>query len=468
MKKYVVLLVLGVFIWGLPCPLSGDNPVNNHIHGKLYAGDQSHEHSDKTLYTCPMHPQIVREAPGQCPICGMDLVPQKSAERAKGKPMGQATILVDPVTVQNMGVRVAKVNKGIVRRHIRTFGRVETPDNAFSVINLKFSGWVEKIWVDEQGANVRKGDRLFAIYSPEVFSAQEEYVLSLKNYGRDHSITQSAENRLRLWDIADWQIKTIRKRMKPMRMITISAPASGFIEQVNVVEGSRIASGKDLYTIIDLKKVWLKAEVYDFDAPWIRKGSDVKINFSIPGFGDYKGQISFIYPTLNPETRTLSVRVDLENPGMKLRPGMIASMLIYAHSEDNTLIIPSESVINTGERKIVFVTETLGRYEPREVETGVVGDNHVTEVVSGLKEGETVVTSGQFLLDSESQLQEAVKKFLDAQLQSSEGAHEADARKQKDKDKDKELYTCPMHPQIIQEQPGQCPICGMDLVRKKK
>jgi len=462
MKKCVVLLFMSCLVSAsvglltICAPLNGLTPVHASNHDR-----------EKTLYTCPMHPQIVQESPGQCPICGMDLVPQKGPDQGKDETAKKDSIIIDPVTVQNMGVRVDTVKKGVVHRHIRTFGRVETPDDAHAVVNLKFSGWVERIWADKQGAYVKNGEKLFGVYSPEVFSAQEEYILALKNYGQGHSVTQSAEKRLKLWDMPDWQIESIREEKQPRRLIIVSAPAPGFIESVAVVEGSRITAGKDLYRIINLEKVWLKAEVYDFDAPWVREGADVEIDLSIPGLSGYKGKISFIYPTLNFKTRTLTVRVELENPAMKLKPGMIAGMLIYGHSDDERLIIPSESIIHTGKREMVFVTETPGRYEPKEVETGLVGDNYVTEVTSGLQEGETVVTSGQFLLDSESQLQEAVKKFLEAQLQTRRGEHVTDALDE-NKENRKALYTCPMHPQIVQEVPGQCPICGMDLVRMKK
>lgn len=468
MRKYIIVLFIGVFMSGMSVMSGSDIPSHEHANNTVYAAEDAGDSGDRVLYTCPMHPQIVQDSPGQCPICGMDLVPQKGSVESKGTSADRGdTILVDPVTVQNMGVRVDKVKKGVLHRHIRTFGRVETPDNAFAVVNLKFSGWVEEVWADKQGAYVKKGDRLFAIYSPEVLSAQQEYVLALKSFGRKHSITQSAENRLRLWDIPEWHIQAIRQEMRAKRLVTISSPVSGFIERINVVEGSHIASGKDLYTIMDLKQVWLIAEVYDFDAPWIRMGSEVRIDFAIPGFGPYTGEISYVYPKLNYETRTLTVRVELKNPETKLKPGMIASMVIYAESDEKKLIIPSESVIHTGKRNIVFVTKMPGKYEPRELEIGLVGDNYVTEVVSGLMEGETVVTSGQFLLDSESQLQEAVKKFLAEQLQAKEGIPEGSAREHAHEENAKELYTCPMHPQIIQEQPGQCPICGMDLVRKK-
>jgi len=463
MKKYVMLLLMSCLVSGSACLWSIYVPLN----GPELAHASDHDQEGQTLYTCPMHPQIVQESPGQCPICGMDLVPQKSPAQGKEESHKEDTITIDPVTVQNMGVRIDTVKKGVVHRHIRTFGRVETPDDAHAVVNLKFSGWVERMWADKQGAYVKKGDKLFSVYSPEVFSAQEEYILALKNYGEGHSVTQSAKKRLKFWDMPDWQIERISKEREPRRLITVPAPAPGFIESVAVVEGSRITAGKDLYRIINLEKVWLKAEVYDFDAPWVKEGADVKIDFSIPGLSSHKGKISFIYPTLNFNTRTLTVRVELENPDMELKPGMIASLLIYGHSDDNRLIIPSESIINTGERKIVFLTKTLGKYEPREVETGLVGDNHVTEVTSGLEEGETVVTSGQFLLDSESQLKEAVNKFLEAQLQSRRGERVTDTPEHEEKKSDRTLYTCPMHPQIVQEAPGECPICGMDLVEVK-
>ena len=195
MKKYKILLFIGVFISGLAGLSSSESPLPNHAQNTLHAAEHSDESSDQILYTCPMHPQIVRESPGQCPICGMDLVPQKSLDQGKKELGDQDMILVDPVTVQNMGVRIDTAKKGIIHRHIRTFGSVETPDDAFAVVNLKFSGWVEKIWADRQGAYVKKGDKLFAIYSPEVLSAQKEYVLALKSFGREHSITESAENR---------------------------------------------------------------------------------------------------------------------------------------------------------------------------------------------------------------------------------------------------------------------------------
>ncbi|MBW1860215.1 MAG: efflux RND transporter periplasmic adaptor subunit, partial [Deltaproteobacteria bacterium] len=298
MKKYMVLLFVGVSISCLAGLVSNNGPSHYFSPKWLHAANDVHQHGGQTLYTCPMHPQIVQEQPGQCPICGMDLVPQKSPGQKGEGPGDQGTIRVDPVTVQNMGVRVDHVKWGIVYRHIRTFGRLETPEDALAVVNLRFSGWVEKLWADKLGKYVAKGDKLFAIYSPEVFSAQKEYILALKRYGEENSITQSAESRLKLWDVPAWQIKRIREEMKPKRLITISSPASGFIETMDIAKGSRITSGKNLYTIIDLSNVWLKGEVYDFDAPWVKNGAQVEIDFSIPGFDVYQGEIAYIYPTL--------------------------------------------------------------------------------------------------------------------------------------------------------------------------
>lgn len=461
MRTLRVVLTAGLMAGLLLFAMNAGRSIH-FVPSETHAG----ESEGQTLYTCPMHPQIIRDHPGQCPVCGMDLVPKKASSDEKPVGKEKKTILVDPATVQNMAVRVAKAERGIVHRHVRTFGRVEVPDDARWVVNMRFSGWVEQIQVDEVGASVKKGDRLFSIYSPDVFSAEREYVLALKSYGPGHEISRSAETRLRLWGIDEQQIDKIRTRMKPARLVIIRAPASGFVERVNVVEGSRVAAGKDLYTIVDLTRVWLLAEVYDLDAPWIKKGAQMDIRFSVPRLRRYTAPVSYIYPTLNPRTLTLTVRAELPNPDMALRPGMIARLFIDAHRDGERLIIPSEAIINTGDQKFVFVARALGKYQMQKVETGLVGDDGMTEVVSGLVEGQNVVTSGQFLLDSESQLQEAAQKFLEQQLQTV-GDQGVPASKKHDDGVKKILYTCPMHPQIIRDHPGQCPICGMDLVRKK-
>jgi len=441
----------------------------------LHAEDHTasdHAKIAKELYTCPMHPQIVQDSSGSCPICGMDLVVQKSGKSDSGT-KNTSMISVDPVTVQNMGIRVDTVKRGSIYRHIRSYGRAEIPDDNITVVNLRYSGWVEKIWVDRTGDFVKKGEKLFAVYSPEVFAAQKEYIMALKNYGESHRITESAKQRLLLWNIPSWIVKNIRENRKPQRLITTTSPASGYVHHKAVVKGSSIKQGKDVYTIYSLDKVWIKAEVYDFDISWVKKGAKSKIKFTTPGMSAIEGKVSYIYPTLNSKARTVTVRIELDNKDNNIKPGMVATVIIYSEKNGGRLVIPTETIIDTGQKKVVFVTNSVGQYEARKIKTGLIGDNDVTEVTEGLHEGETIVLSGQFLLDSESQLKEAVDKFMRQKLQnhgqaeiSKDDGH-GDHGHGREGDDAKTLYICPMHPNIIEEEPGSCPICGMDLVEKR-
>jgi Cu(I)/Ag(I) efflux system membrane fusion protein/cobalt-zinc-cadmium efflux system membrane fusion protein len=222
-----------------------------------------------------------------------------------------------------------------------------------------------------------------------------------------------------------------------------------------------------LYRIGDLRKIWVNADVYEFDAPWVEVGQRATMELSFQRGKTYEGSVSYIYPTLSEKTRTLKVRLEFENPGLALKPGMFATVQIEAQRRNDVLVVPTEAIIHSGTRQILFVATDLGKYEKREITTGLVGDRYVTEVLSGVEPGERVVTSGQFLLDSESQLQEAVQKLLEARLQAKErkaGAHPVSTSAEEGET----YWTCSMHPQIVQEEPGTCPICGMDLVERKK
>jgi Cu(I)/Ag(I) efflux system membrane fusion protein/cobalt-zinc-cadmium efflux system membrane fusion protein len=493
---------------------SHDRPVDGHAEmvGSVAFSDPS---AEDVTYTCGMHPNIVQNEPGSCPICGMDLTPRKAATGElganKGKtikhwvapmdptyisdkpgksPMGMdlvpvyeedagtnlaGTVTVDPVMVQNMGVRVAKIERGPLFQHIRTIGEVDVAEDEISVVNLRFSGWVERIWINETGQEVAAGQWLFSLYSPELVSAQKEYLLAYNTSGAESELTKSAAERLRLWNIPESVLNAIISKQNVDRNLVITAPRSGYVLHKNVVEGARINAGQDLYRIGNLKKIWVTAEVYESDAPWIKEGQAASMELSFQQGRQYSGTVGYIYPTLNPKSRTLKVRLEFENPGVELKPGMFATVRIEAQRKEDVLLVPTEAVIHSGLRNLVFVTKEIGKYEARNVVTGLAGDNHVTEVISGLEEGETVVISGQFLLDSESQLQEAVQKLLAARLQAKGNAaaeakgptENVDARQ--DHQHDAPAYwTCPMHPQIVQDEPGTCPICGMDLVEKKR
>jgi len=401
----------------------------------------------------------------------MDLVPVYEDE---GSESSGSTVIVDPVMVQNMGVRVAHVERGPIFRHIRTIGEVDVAEDEISVVNLRFSGWIEKIWVDETGQAVKKGKPLFRIYSPEVVAAQEEYMLALNTEGKDSPLARSARRKLSLWDIPQSHLIELVKGGNAHRNVVVTAPRSGYVLHKNVVQGARVRAGMDLYRIGNLRKIWVNAEIYEFDAPWIRKGQKAFMELSFQKGKQWKGRVGYIHPTLNKMSRTLKVRLEFVNPGIRLKPGMFATIHIETRRKEGVLNIPTEAVIHSGKRQLVFVSRELGKYKAKEIITGLNGDNHRIEVVKGLKEGEAVVTSGQFLLDSESQLQEAIQKLLDARLQvrdqkksPSDPGHDH-TKHETSRSQGSEYWTCSMHPNVVQDGPGTCPICGMDLIKKKR
>jgi Cu(I)/Ag(I) efflux system membrane fusion protein/cobalt-zinc-cadmium efflux system membrane fusion protein len=502
----VGLIVAGAAAWHLLGTADKGKHAGHHEH----AIGVAHAQTGKQLYTCGMHPNVLQQGPGTCPICGMDLTPVKggAAKKTKTKkgqrkikhwaapmdptyirdkpgksPMGmdlvpvyedeqpdsEGMITIDPVVVQNMGVRVAHVKRGSLSKRVRTIGEVVVAEDLVSVVNLKYSGWIERLYVDQTGVKVRQGQRLLSVYSPELVSAQEEYLLALRTAGADSPLARSARARLAFWDLGEATLAKIGQRGKAVRTLTITAPRSGFVLHKNVVQGAKANAGQDLFRIGRLDAIWVHARVYEFDAPWIRLGQKATMELSFEQGKQYRGKVSYIYPTLDPKTRTLTVRLEFVNPSLQLKPGMFTTVWIETRQKSGVLTVPTEAILHSGERNTVFAVKGMGRYEPRQVVTGLSGDGHVTEVLSGIKEGEAVVVSGQFLLDSESQLQEAMQKLLAARLQAKQGhqhKHEQ-GHEHKNKHKNKTVWTCPMHPQIVERKAGSCPICGMDLVKKK-
>ena len=299
-----------------------------------------------------------------------------------------------------------------------------------------------------------------------MISAQEEYLNAVKTFGINSDLARSSARRLQLWNIPSAHLQQIVAEDNAQKNTEIYTPLSGFVLHKTIQQGSFVQAGKDLYHIGNLDEIWIIADVYEFDTPFLKQNSVVQIELTnLPG-KKWQGKIDYIYPTLNEKTRTQQIRLELKNEDHKLKPGMFATVNIQSEIFENVLAIPTEAIIHSGMREIVFISLGNGKYQAREIISGVTDDlDNFTQIIAGLQEGDVVVVSGQFLLDSESQLREAVQKLLSAKLeQTSEysDSHEGHSHE------DSVYFTCPMHPTIVQDGPGDCPICGMDLVEKKK
>jgi RND family efflux transporter MFP subunit len=376
-------------------------------------------------WVAPMDPTYIRHEPGKSPM-GMDLVPVYEEEGEAD--MSASTIRIDPITIQNMGVRLAAVQRKPLDKKIRTFGNITYDETKFYAVNTKFSGWIEKLYVNFEGTYVRKGEPLFDIYSPELVTAQEEYLLALKQYSslaasayatvressqrlRDASLT-----RLRYWDLTEQQINELEQLGTPRKLLTVFSPADGVVMKKKALEGHRVTAGEDLYEIADLDRIWVDVDIYEYELPWVKPGMAAEMELAyVPGRRFY-GKVLYVYPYLNSQTRTATLRLEFPNPDHQLKPNMHANIYLSAQIDQDNLVIPQEAVIDSGVRKIIFVALGQGKFEPREVQLGVEVNDTEYQVLGGLQEGEQVVVSAQFMLDSESRLREAIQKMLQAGL----------------------------------------------------
>ncbi|RMF58175.1 MAG: efflux RND transporter periplasmic adaptor subunit [Calditrichaeota bacterium] len=370
---------------------------------------------------------------------GMDLIPVYEDEATLG---GGGAITIDPVTVQNMGVRYGTVQRMDFSRQIRTVGKIDYNEDQLYEVTTKISGWIEKLYVNYTGEMVKKGQPLLEIYSPELVTTQEEYLLALNTQRMvsesefetirkgGESLLESARKRLLYWDIPPEEIERLEKTGEVKKTVLLRAPASGMVVKRNVVDGAHVKAGETLFEIADLSTVWVHASIYDYEVPWVEEGQPAEMELSyLPG-KIYKGKVSYIYPYLREKARDVHVRLEFENPNLELKPGMYVNIRLQTRTIPGTLVIPTEAIIRSGERNIVFVVREPGKFEPREIRIGEEGGpgNRYTRVISGLLEGEKIVTSAQFLLDSESRLQEAIQKMLEEKKQkqtSTEHQHNA-------------------------------------------
>ncbi|MFQ5423612.1 MAG: efflux RND transporter periplasmic adaptor subunit [Phycisphaerae bacterium] len=493
--------------------------------------------NEETWYTCGMHPEVLQREPGNCPQCNMKLTPMKvGASRASdsaiggpeerkvlywrapmdpnyvsdtpGKsPMGMDlvpvyadagdtitgdAVRINPVTIQNMGLRTERVRRGPLVKIVRTLGRVDYDEQRVVFVDTKFNGWIEKLYVDETGQPVQEGQPLFDVYSPELYSAQVEYVSAKRKLPElersplpdavedARRLVEAGRVKLKYYDISDEQIDALTATSAISKTMLVRSPAAGIVTEKMAIQKMPVKPGMRLYTIADLSRVWVYVDIYEYQLPWVTVGQDAMMTLSyLPGH-IFRGKVVYIYPYLQKETRVIKVRLEFDNPTLELKPDMYATVMLEGRLREDAVLIPREAYIDSGTRKLVFVDRGHGQFEPRDIQTGVDGEGGRVEVLQGLDENDIVVTSGQFLLDAESKLQEAVAKMMKARRAPAKNKTAASATTRPHDHggasgiPDEAEYACPMdaHPDqadpanqgaYFASEPGKCPRCGMKL-----
>ncbi len=490
----------------------------------------------KVLYwQDPMHPAYKSDKPGKAPDCGMDLVPvYESGQMATGLPEG--AFQISPEKQQMIGVTYGEAEYKSVSKTLRAVARLAYDETKIVRIHTKVEGWVEEVYVDFTGKLVQKGQPLISIYSPELVQTQQEYLLAMK--GRNElsespfreavngaeSLYQSARKRLELWDFTEEQIQELEKRGKPIKAVTLYAPTDGFVLSRNVYPKQRVTPDTEIYSIADLSTVWAIADIYEYEAPEILVGQAATMMLSYYPGRPLRGKVTYIYPQLDNATRTLKVRIEFPNQNFALKPDMYANVELRI-DYGKKLVVPQEAVLDSGSEQMVFVSLEGGYFEPRKVQLGAKVDNTFI-VLTGLKPGEKIATSANFLIDSESKLKSAAggmgmpgmshgggapaggkqppqnhsqhqqaapqtkqedhsghqpkeKKKPDPQMED-HSRHKPDAedhsghvteqvdhsQPQKQTERKILYWYDPMHPAYKSDKPGKAPDCGMDLVPK--
>lgn len=353
-------------------------------------------------YTCSMHTSVKSATPGSCPICGMDLVPVSAEEQRSG------AITVVEGRRQHIGVKTAEVAYRPLWQEIRALGQVTYDSTRLTDVSLKFNGWIGNLKADYLGKSINKGDVLFSVYGPELLAAQEEYLETRRN-NRNPSLVAAARRRLSLWDIRPSQIKSLEKRGKPYEYLPLLAPASGTLVEKNVIEGGGVKQGKSLLRIADLSTVWIMASVYENDLPMVTVGMPVTIELPDLPNEAVSGSIDWIDPLVDTKSRTGRIRVVLDNTDGRLRPGMYANVNLRRDLGER-LVVPEQAVLYAGDSRLVFVDLGEGRLAPRHIETGPRNGDWI-EVLKGLKPGDKVVSSGNFLIAAESKLKSGLDQW---------------------------------------------------------
>jgi Cu(I)/Ag(I) efflux system membrane fusion protein len=400
------------------------------------APGQAPEDRKVLFYRNPMNPAITSPVPAQDEM-GMDYIPVY-AERHTGADSAPAgTVTIDPVTVQNMGVRTARAARQTLGREVRAAGRVSYDEEQLARLHPKTEGWIKQLFIDKTGERVRQDASLLSLYSPKLVTSQQEYLLALNNLAvlekspyeeirkGAEQLVSSARERLELLDVPEHQIRELERSRKVKKDLHIHSPFDGVVIRIGAREGQYVTPSTELYRLADLSRVWVLADVFENEVSWIRPGDPVEISLAaVPG-RVFHGRVGYIYPYAEAKTRTIKVRLVFDNADRLLKPDLFADVTIHARRKVDAVVIPAEAVVRSGEREQVYVVRAPGKFEPRTIRTGVSAAGMV-QVLEGVAPGEEVVTSGEFLIDSESKLREATAKMLEGQAAGQGGGHDPD------------------------------------------
>jgi Cu(I)/Ag(I) efflux system membrane fusion protein len=380
------------------------------------------EHARKHIdpsYVCPMHPDIIRDQPASCPICGMDLVARVLDDVDDERP----AVTLGAAVVQNMGLRTARIERDSLWKYIKTQGKVTYDDDRVIQVHPRTAGWIENLYVRTDGVRVKRKDDLADYFSPEVLWAQQDYIDTLEegelgSFGSNSNKQDSFQtfrqragvDLLRYYKVPTMDIKGIEQSMTPRAIFPIRAPQGGVIIEHRVREGMYVTPEDAMFTIVDLSEVWVMIDIFEHQIDWIKPGLTAEI--STPAYPGrvWEGKVDFVYPEVHPQARTLRARLEFQNADELLMPNMFVEAVIYGGPKRDVLVLPREALIMTGERELVVKVVGDNEFQPVEIETGMWQGGSV-EVLAGLDEGDEVVLSGQFLIDSESNLQASFRRL---------------------------------------------------------
>ncbi len=373
--------------------------------------DSALEHARKHLdpkYVCPMHPQIVRDEEGSCPICGMDLV-EKLIDPNAGK---HPTVQISNAVINSMGVRTSPARNTTLWKFIETVGRIDYDETRVAHVHPRAAGWMEQLKLRAEGEPIERGQLIGRLYSEEILSAQVDFLIALDQSNSAVKI-EKARNRLRLLGVTEGTINAIQRRGESFNTVPVVSTADGVVTMLGARQGMYVTPSMEIVTIADLSRIWVLVDVYEHQIDWLAEGLSAVIR--VPAYPGrvWEGAVEYIYPELDPTSRTLKVRLAFDNPDGLLKANMFAEVAIYGGPKRDVLAVPSEAVIETGQRSSVVLALGDGRFQPVDVVTGMTANDR-TEILSGFDAGDEVVVSGQFLIDSESSLQASFLRMDEA------------------------------------------------------